>query len=329
MLVRVTRSAALLVVLALAASGCGRYSINNIRSAKAFQDANKLYQKAEYKAAIERYEAAVQLNPDLGFAYFFLGNSYDNMYKPARKGEAENDAHLTKAAEYYRIGIDKLAQSAEPKEQEIRKLTFEYLIAAYGKDKLNDFDKAEPVAKELIAAEPGVPANYQLLGKLYEDEGRFEEAEAMYRKAVEVSPKDGASYSLLAAFYNRQGEFEKTIQAFQDRANVEPNNPEAWHTMGTYYQDKVFRDKRLSNAVALDYTLKGIAAEDKALALNKDYFEALTFKNILLRQRVLYEKDPAVRKQLLADADVLQKQAMEIQKKQNMSVGDAGGKGKK
>ena len=74
-------------------------SISNIRSLKAFQDANNLYKKAEYKGAIERYEASVQFNPELGFAYFFLGNSYDNLYKPAKKGEPENDANLTKAVE--------------------------------------------------------------------------------------------------------------------------------------------------------------------------------------------------------------------------------------
>ena len=101
--------AVVVVALGVGAAGCGRYSISNIRSLKAFQDANNLYKKAEYKAAIERYEASVKFNPELGFAYFFLGNSYDNLYKPAKKGEPENDANLTKAAENYRTAIQKLA----------------------------------------------------------------------------------------------------------------------------------------------------------------------------------------------------------------------------
>ena len=84
------------------AAGCGKYSISNIRSLKAFQDANALYKKGEYSRAALRYTDAVTLNPDLGFAYFFLGNSYDNLYKPGRRGEAENDANLPKAAENYR-----------------------------------------------------------------------------------------------------------------------------------------------------------------------------------------------------------------------------------
>ena len=86
--------AVLVAALSAGVAGCGRYSISNIRSLKAFQDANNLYKKAEYKAAIERYEASIHHNPELGFAYFFLGNSYDNLYKPAKKGEPDNDVNL-------------------------------------------------------------------------------------------------------------------------------------------------------------------------------------------------------------------------------------------
>ena len=140
--------------------------------------------------------------PDLGFAYFFLGNSYDNLYKPAKKGDAENDGYLTKAAGHYRTAIDKLATSTDPKEKQIRRYSFEYLIALYGSDKLNDFAKAEPIAKELIAVDPTEPATYQMLAKLYEDQGRFDEAEAQFLKAIDVNPKEPTGYQILAGFYN-------------------------------------------------------------------------------------------------------------------------------
>jgi tetratricopeptide (TPR) repeat protein len=329
MKLRLIGVAAIVVALGAGAAGCGRYSISNIRSLKAFQDANNLYKKAEYKAAIESYEKSIRFNPELGFAYFFLGNSYDNLFKPAKKGEPENDANLTKAADNYRIAIQKLAASADPKEKEIRNLAFQYLIAVYGQDKLDDFSKAEPIARELIAAEPNEPTNYQALAKMYEDLGRYDEAEATFKKAIDLRPKDGLGYQLLAGYYNRQGQFEKTIIAFEQRAAAEPNNPEAWHTIGGFYQDKVFRDKKLPRNQALDYTLKGIAAEDKALALNGEYFEALTYKNILLRQQALYEKDPAKQKLLLNEAETLYQKALEVQKKQNQGAGTSNPAGKK
>ena len=244
MLSRFARLAAVVLALAVAGAACGRYSISNIRSLKAFQDANKLYLKTDYKGAITRYEDSIRLNPDLGFAYFFLGNSYEQMYKPARKGEKENDDNLVKATEHYRTAITKLKGATNPKEIECRKRAFEYLINAYSAEKLNDFSKAEPIARELIQEEPNEPSNHQLLGKLYEDLGRFEESEKEYLKAVELKPNEGLGYQVLAGYYDRRGEFEKKMQAWYDRTKVEPNNPEAWHTIGTNYWDKVYKDKK-------------------------------------------------------------------------------------
>ena len=323
---RLARLAAVVIALSIAAAACGRYSISNIRSLKAFQDANRLYQRTDYKDAVERYEDSIRLNPDLGFAYFFLGNSYDNMFKPARRGEAENDAYLEKAAANYRIAIEKLKSASNPKELECRKLSYEYLIAAYGADKLNDFTKAEPVAKDLIQIEPGEPSNYQLLGRLYEDLGRYEEAEAAYNKAVEIRPSEGLAYSVLAGYYGRRGEFEKKIQAWYNRSKVEPNNPEAWYSIATEYWDKVYRDKRLVRATSLEYTKKALVAVDEAIKLNPDYLEAVTYKNILLRQQALYEREPAVQKNLLDQADIVQKRQNELMKKQ--SAGSEAGKKK-
>jgi tetratricopeptide (TPR) repeat protein len=322
---RVTRLAVVVLALTVAVAGCGRYSISNIRALKAFSDANKLYQKNSYKEAAARYEDVIALGPErnvLGFAYFFLGNSYDNQYKESKKGDPENDGFLTKAVANYRLAIDTLKDVPDPKE--IRKLSFEYLIAAYGTDKLNDLNQAEPIAQQLIALEPDEPSNYQALGNLYEKAGRYDEAERYFKKAVEVKPKDPATYKNLAGYYNRQGQFEKTMAAFEQGANVEPNNPEVWHTMATYYWEKGYKpDPKVSAATRRDYTEKGLAFEDKALAINPDYAEAMIYKNILLLMKVNYEKDPAKQKALTKEADELRQRGLELQKKQAASSSTA------
>jgi len=314
---RLTRVVVLVLGLALTGAACGKYSIGNLRALKAFQDANEKYQKGEFQAAAKDYERVIEYNPDMGFAYFFLANSYDNLYKPAKRGQPENDAYLPKAVENYQKAIDKLEGNTENKAPEIRRLSFQYLIAAYGTDKLNDLDKALPIAQKLIAVEPNEPINYQALGKLYEDAGRYDEAEAQFKKAIEVKPNDALAYATLAGFYNRQGNFEKTMEAWDLRAKMEPNNPEAWHTIGASYQDEVFTNaKKIPIPKQKEYLLTGIAAEDKALAINPEYYEALIFKNILLRLQANVEKDPATQKRLISEADDLKRKGDEVQKKQ-------------
>jgi len=321
---RLGRVVMLVAGLALATTACGQYSISNIRALKAFKDANDLYKKSEFKAAAAGYEETLQRNPDFfGITYFFLGNSYDNLYKPAKAGDPENDAYLQKAIENYKLATEKI-KDTDPQGPQIRKLAYEYLIATYN-DKLKDFEKAEPIAKHLIEIEPNEPNDYEALGKLYEDSGRYDEAEAMFLKAVDVRPNDPTVYQALAGYYNRQGQFDKTMDAWNKRADHEPNNPEAWHTIATYYTDELMRDKRLTKDKQKEYADKGVAADDKALALNAEYFEALSYKNILLRFQANFEKDPAKQKALLQEAEDLKNKALEIQKKQQ--TGAAGRKG--
>ena len=57
-------------------------------------------------------------------------------------------------------------------------------------------------------------------------------------------------------------------------------------------------------------------AEDKAIELKNDYFEAITYKNLLLRLQANVEKDPAKQQALLKEADRLRDQAQELRKKQ-------------
>jgi tetratricopeptide (TPR) repeat protein len=294
--------------LCLIVAGCSQ--VGALQAKLAFKDANTLYSGQDYRAAAAKYEEAIAADPNLTAAYFFLGNSYDNLYRPARRGEAANDELLTKAVENY-----KKAASLE-QDPKIRQLALEYLVAAYGPDKLNDPAQQEPLVQEMIKLNPSEPTNYFALAKIYEDNGDYEAAEATFLKAKEVRPQEPTVYTQLAGFYNRQGDFDKTIAALQERAQREPNNPEAHHLIATYYWDKVYRDFRRADAEKRKYIEAGIQSEDRAIELKNDYFEAITYKNLLLRLQANVEKDPARQQALLREADRLRDQAQELRKKQ-------------
>jgi tetratricopeptide (TPR) repeat protein len=297
---------ALVLGLVVALAGCGK--LNEVRAMKAIKDAHKLYQANDWRAAAEKYEEALQLNPEVGDMYFYLGNSYDNMYRPTRKGEPNNDGYLTKAIENYKLGSER-AQTPVVKQRSLQ-----YLVNAYGPEKLNDPTSAEPVVKAMINLEPNEPTNYFVLADIYADSGEYELAEQTYLKAKEVRPNDPAVYMQLAGFYNGQGDFDKTIAAVTDRTKVEPNNPEAFQTLATYYWDKAYRDFRLSDKEKMQYVQSGIEAVDRALAIKNDYMEAVAYKNLLLRLQANLSKDPAEQQRLLKEADQLRDRATELRK---------------
>jgi tetratricopeptide (TPR) repeat protein len=310
---KLIRVVALVLAVGLSTTACGKYSIGNLRSLMAFKEANELYKKQDFPKAIEAYQRAIQHNPEFGITYFFLGNSYDLMYKPGRKGEPENDGYLVKAVENYKKATE-VIKDEDIQGPQIRKLAYEYLIAAYGADKIDDFAQAEPIAQKLISMEPNEPSNYWSLGTLYEAQGRYEDAEATFNKAVEVRPNDPQGYMVLAGYHNRQGNFDKTMIAWENRARVEPSNPEAHHMIGYYLYEKAFKDYTISATTKRDYLARAVTAEDAALKLHADYIEALTIKNIILRLQANAERDPKKQKALLDEADRLRNRAIELQK---------------
>ena len=296
------------IVLAVASGACGR--VANLQARKAFKEANGLYQSQNYKEATVRYQEVLNQDPNFWQAYFFLGNSYDNLYKPARKGEKENDQFLQKAIENYKLAAEK---SQDPK---IKKLALDYLVYAYGPDKLNDPTQSEPIVQQMIQLDPNDTTNYFMLAKIYEDNGNLDQAEAMFNKAKEVKPKDATVYQQLAGFYQRQGEFDRLIAAVQQRAELEPNNPEAHYSIASYYWDEAYRNTRLSEAQKRDYIQKGMEEVEKALQIKPDYVEAIVYKGLLLRLQAGMEKDLKKQQELLKEATQLQEKAAELKKKQ-------------
>lgn len=304
----------LLGLALLSAVGCSQMA--NLKARKAFKEANVLYQQQEYKRAAARYEEVVKADATFTVAYFFLGNSYDNLYKPTKRGEPENDGYLQKAIENYKLASDR------EKDPKLRKLALEYLVAAYGPDKMNDPTQAEPMVQRMIQLDPSDPANYFALAKIHEDQGNYEQAEATLLKARDARPNDSTVYMQLAGYYNRQGEFDKTIEALQQRAEKEPNNPEAHYTIASFYWDKAYRDFRLTDADKKKYVLSGVEEVDKALQIKPDYMEAVVYKGLLLRLQANLEKDPAKQQALLKEATVLQDRAKELRKQKAAGVGD-------
>jgi len=306
---RTATAAALVIGVGLGSAACGRYSLTALKAQKAYKDANNLYRGSDWKGAAERYEYVLQLDPSRTEVFFFLGNSYDNAYKPARAGEPQNDAYMTKAIENYRKAAE---QDQNP---EMKKLALQYLVAAYGPDKLNDPSQAEPIIEQLIARDPNEPANYFQLSKLYEDSGRYDDAEKALLKARDVKPNDPGVYTTISGFYNRQGEFDKTMEALQKAADLDPNNPQAHQLVATYYYDKAYKDPSLSPAKKRELAQKGIEASDRALALNPSYFEALSYKNLLYRVMASVETDRAKQQDWIKKADEIRNKAIEINKK--------------
>jgi TonB family protein len=166
----------------------------------------------------------------------------------------------------------------------------------------------------MIEADPADVSNHLALSKMYEDSGRYDDAERWLLEAKTREPRNREIYNSLAGFYNRQGDFTKTMDALLQAADVEPQSAEAHQRVAVFYWEKAFRDHRLTPAQKHEYLVAGIAGTDRALAVDPDHVDALTYKNIMLRMRANEESDRFVQQTLIAEADALRNRAIELGK---------------
>ena len=284
-----------------------------------FTEANTMYARQEYARAAELYEAVIaadQTNASgiAGQVYFFLANSYDNLWNANRRNDPANQRLLENAAANYQRAVEILQRSI-PIEAKLSRLALEYLSHAYGSDKLNDPAKAEELILQMIQLDPTEISNYVLIANLYQDVGEYAAAENALLNARDKRPDDPLVYMQLAGFYHRQGAFDKTIAALIERADRDPANPEAYYTIATYYWDHAYRDFKLTAVEKREMVLKGLGSVERAIGLKPDYMEALVYKNLLLRLQANLEPDPLKRDQLIREADDTRDYAQQLRRR--------------
>jgi TonB family protein len=174
----------------------------------------------------------------------------------------------------------------------------------------------ELVTAVKAGAQPG--STYMELARLQEARGATKEAEATLVQARATLPADRAILLALSGLYNRTGQFDQTIETMEQAASLAPSDMQAQHLAATFYEEKVRKDTALSPGDRLRYIQAGVAAEDRALALNPDYVDAMIVKNILMRHQANTETSASVRAQLIADADALRNRAIQLQQSRQL-----------
>ena len=116
----------------------------------------------------------------------------------------------------------------------------------------------------------------------------------------------------------------KQERTLLEAAAANPTSAAAQHSVAVFFWDKS-RAVDATPEEKLSYALKGIAAEDRALAINGDYVEALVYKNILLRLQANLSRDPAEQKRLVEEADALRTRAMSLRQVHGGITDDTGG----
>jgi tetratricopeptide (TPR) repeat protein len=302
------------LVPALVVGGC-----NRVRSRSAMKDGNKDYKEENFKKAVVDYGRAVELDPNFAEAWFYLGSSYQALYRPG-KDTPENKEQLEKAIAAYKKSLEVNSGKTENL-RKVKVNTLGALTAIYSDEPYRDFDTALKYAQELVADNPNDAKNLYAMANLYEKFNRVQEAEELYKKIAEMNPNDPKACGALAAFYNKplwdgKSKFEQAITTLERCASLAPDDPGGYQKIAGFYWDKAYRDPLVSDEQKNQLADKGLENIDKALKIKPDYFEAIIYKGLLYRVKAGTTKNPRERQQFLDEAQTLQKQGLELRKQQ-------------
>ena len=167
------------------------------------------YGMAEYGAAVEAFEAALKLSPDL--------NELPEG-EPARVFElyAESLIHLGRSddAQRYASRARELAPSAKAS-----------WILGQARQQLGDEDGAVAMWKETVALDPkSVPALREL-GRIHLVHQQAQEALPWLLQAYKVNPNDKATVYALVAAYRQLGKAEEANELLEKQAKARPAEP--------------------------------------------------------------------------------------------------------
>jgi tetratricopeptide (TPR) repeat protein len=235
--------------------------------------------------------------------------------------------YLKDGNEFYRKGEFKQAVESFKKAEAIRPdLPQVYLHAAYAH--LSSFvpgDTSPPNQAEAKAAidsfnqylsrRPDDEKTRQLMIQTLIDSGRYDDALAFFTKKLETQPKDLESIKALGVISSKAGRFEEGLKWYERRAAVTPTDPEAYYAIGTLCWERLYQRSDKMGQARIDIADRGITALKQAITLKPKYVEAITYVNLLYRERSLGhhvqpQTDPATlktRAERQAAADAWQK----------------------
>lgn len=165
----------------------------------ALAEGNRLFDTNQTEKAIEAFQKAVELNPDLGEAYFKMGVAYALIEK--------RDAHLVEQTPTPLPGEEK------PKDKKSNsEIAFGKAVEAYNKE---------------IAANDKSDVAYFNLGRSYNKLNKDKDAERALRQAVKLKPDDVEYQTELGAILIKLAEYSQAVSVLRKAVELDPEYSEA------------------------------------------------------------------------------------------------------
>ena len=178
--------------------------------------------------------------------------------------------------------------------------------------------KAIDNLKQYVAAYPDDTKSLEYLVSMYLNTERFDDAINFYQtELLKRNPKDAKAMQSLAMLYFKKGDFDNGVKWLKERLNVvtaTDEKAEVYYLIGVQAWDRSYNFPDVDPAVRAQIVDEGMQALNKAVEMKPDYFEAISYINLLYREKAKMETDPAKKQEYTDQANKYLQQALEMRK---------------
>jgi tetratricopeptide (TPR) repeat protein len=212
------------------------------------------------------------------------------------------------------------AQRLDPGEKKLDKFIGEAYMALYqpGSKHQKDIEFANNAIKHLQIYLQSYPEDRKVrefLVSMYLAMDRYDDAIGFYQDLLKTNPQDSKAMTSLAAMYFKKGDFQNGLEWEKKRAAIDPKNLEPYVMIGVQAWDRSYHYPDVPAEIRGKIIADGMDALQTALKLKSDNFDALTYMNLLYREKAKIETDEAKKAEDVAQADKYREQALELRKK--------------
>jgi tetratricopeptide (TPR) repeat protein len=177
--------------------------------------------------------------------------------------------------------------------------------------------------KRYLAMHPEHEDAKNYLLTVYLGAEKYDEAAQFFEDELRAHGGDPAMASklmqVIGMIYAKKGDFDTSLEWYKKRADLEKENPEILYTIGVLCWDKVYK-----GGLQLDLDRRnqlidmGLDYLNRASALREDYFEAVSYINLMYREKakvaqLVGNNDDFVK--FNQEADKYMRQALDMRKK--------------
>jgi tetratricopeptide (TPR) repeat protein len=249
---------------------------------------------------------------------------------------AIRDANDAYAKEEYATALNhyRRARTIDPSFPDLDRLIGYSLIGLYvPEDKspanIKNADAAAVELRKYLQKRPNDLIAREALINLYLNADRTTDAINYFRDWLKTHGNDLEAVKSVATLYAKQGNFNEALNWYEKITRLDSRNPESFYIFGVVCYEKVAKNPPADLAERIAIIERGKAALTRATQMNPDYFEAVVYLNLLLRQQATVETDPVKQQALIAEADKVRAKAVEIARKRKAAQAPAAAAPKK